>query len=98
MRRGSSRVWNRCSTRRAGMVDVDASDDDERTLHALGYSQELSRRMSGFSSLALSMSIICILAGGVTSFHLGLCGVGGASVGLGWPLGSLFALTVALTM
>ena len=77
---------------------VDAPDDDERTLHALGYPQELSRRMSGFSSLALSMSIICVLSGGVTSFHLGLGGVGGASIGLGWPLGSLFALTVALTM
>ena len=28
--------------------------------------------------LRLSFSIICILAGGVTSFHLGLCSVGGA--------------------
>jgi amino acid transporter len=54
--------------------------------------------MSGFSSFALSLSIICILAGGVTSFHLGLCSVGGASIGLGWPLVSLFALAVAATM
>ena len=73
-------------------------DDDALTLSQLGYTQELSRRMSGFSNLALSMSIICILAGGITSFHLGLCSVGGAAIGVGWPLVSLFSLMVALTM
>src|SRR5882724_4006034 len=72
--------------------------DDVRTLHRLGYAQELVRRLSGFSNFAISLSIICILAGGVTSFHLGLCSVGGASIGLGWPLVSLFALLVAATM
>jgi amino acid transporter len=72
--------------------------DDVRTLQRLGYAQELARRMSGFSNFALSLSIICILAGGVTSFHLGFCGVGGAAVGLGWPLVCLFSLVVALTM
>ena len=54
--------------------------------------------MGGFSNFALSLSIICILAGGVTSFHLGLCSVGGASIGLAWPLVGLFALAVAATM
>jgi amino acid transporter len=44
------------------------------------------------------LSMICILAGGVTSFHLGLCSVGGASIGLGWPLVALFSLVVAATM
>lgn len=72
--------------------------DDIRTLHRLGYAQELARRMSSFSNFALSLSIICILAGGITSFHLGFCSVGGASIGLGWPLVCLFSLCVALTM
>lgn len=72
--------------------------DDVRTLHRLGYAQELARRMSGFSNFALSLSIICILAGGVTSFHLGYCAVGPASVGLGWPLACAYSLAVALTM
>src|SRR5947209_14906333 len=72
--------------------------DDVATLRRMGYGQELLRRMSGFSNFAISLSIICILAGGVTSFHLGLCSVGGASIGLGWPLVSLFALLVAATM
>ncbi len=75
-----------------------APGDDEGRLHAMGYAQELARRLGGFSNFALSLSIICILAGGVTSFHIGLCSVGGASIGLGWPLVSLLALAVAATM
>ena len=78
--------------------DARTRTDDERTLQRLGYAQELQRGMSGFSNLAISMSVICILAGGVTSFHLGLCSVGGAAIGLGWPLACLFALIVAATM
>jgi amino acid transporter len=72
--------------------------DDEKLLKQLGYEQELSRRMSGFSNFAISLSIICILAGGITSFHVGLCSAGGASIGLGWPLVCLFSLCVAATM
>src|SRR3954467_4667988 len=72
--------------------------DDVRTLHKLGYAQELARVLGGFSNFAISLSIICILAGGITSFHVGFCSVGGASVGIGWPLVGLFALCVAATM
>ena len=82
----------------AGQIETTPIDDDVGRLHALGYAQELARRLSGFSNFAISLSIICILAGGVTSFHLGLCSAGGASIGLGWPLVSLFALVVAATM
>jgi len=79
-------------------TDVEKQTDDLRRLHEMGYAQELARRLGEFSSFALSFSIICILAGGVTSFHLGLSSVGGASIGLGWPLVALFALVVAATM
>src|SRR5437763_10720038 len=72
--------------------------DDVRVLHRFGYAQELARRMGGFSNYALSLSIICILSGGVTSFHIGFCSVGGAAIGLGWPLVALFSLAVAATM
>jgi amino acid transporter len=75
-----------------------STNDDEKLLSRLGYEQELSRRMSGFSNFAISLSIICILAGGITSFHVGLCSAGGASIGLGWPLICLFSLAVAATM
>ena len=72
--------------------------EDERTLRSLGYEPELRRGMGAFSNFAISMSIICILAGGVTSFHQGLSSVGGAAFGLGWPLVCLFSLAVAATM
>src|SRR5438094_5604078 len=72
--------------------------DDEGTLKSMGYAQELARRMSGFSNYAISLSIICILAGGITSFQVGFCSVGGASIGLGWPLVCVFSTVVALTM
>jgi amino acid transporter len=64
----------------------------------MGYAQELLRRMSGFSNFAISFSIICILAGGITSFQMGLSSVGGASIGIGWPLCCLIVLAMALTM
>ena len=73
------------------------SEDDQR-LRQLGYQPELARRMSGFSNFAISLSIICILAGGITSFQVGLNSAGGASLGLGWPLVGLFSLAVAATM
>src|SRR5262245_37019060 len=73
-------------------------DKDALELRRLGYAQELRRGLGAFTNLALSLSVICVLAGGITSFHLGLCGVGGAAVGLGWPLACLFSLAVALTM
>jgi amino acid transporter len=76
----------------------DIVEEDIRQLHRLGYAQELLRRMSGFSNYAISLSIICILAGGLTSFQVGLCSVGGASIGIGWPVVCLFSLVVAATM
>ena len=76
----------------------DASADDASLLERLGYAQELSRTLTAFSNFAISLSIICILAGGITSFNIGYCAVGGAAIGLGWPLVCLFSLAVALSM
>jgi amino acid transporter len=78
--------------------EAEEAADDEHTLESMGYAQELLRRMSGFSNFAISLSIICILAGGITSFQVGFSAVGGAAIGLGWPLACLFSLVVALTM
>lgn len=80
------------------MGQPEDSSDDVRTLHKFGYAQELARVLGGFSNFAISLSIICILAGGITSFHVGFCSVGGASIGIGWPLVCLFSLCVAATM
>ena len=51
--------------------------DDVKTLQRMGYKQELARCLSGFSNFDISFSIICILAGGLTSFHTGFGSVGG---------------------
>ena len=77
---------------------TDIHDDDVRTLHAMGYAQELARRMSGFSNFAISFSIICILAGGITSFPLALATGRGFEVGCGWLVGGVFALVVAASL
>jgi amino acid transporter len=73
-------------------------DEDVKVLHSMGYAQELSRRMGLFQNFAISFSIICILAGGITAFPLSLSGAGGASLGLGWPLATAFALLVACAL
>jgi amino acid transporter len=79
-------------------ISPPAMDADVKLLHEMGYAQELSRRMGRFSNFAVSFSLICILSGGITSFQMGLSAAGGASIGLGWPLGGLFAMIVAASM
>ena len=74
------------------------TSDDVKLLQSMGYTQELHRRMSGFSNFAISFSIICILAGGITSLQLGLSAVGGAAAGVVWPAGVVFCFMVALCM
>lgn len=49
--------------------------------------------MSGFSNFAISFSIIRILAGGITSLHLGVSAVGG---GDRVATGAVFCLVVGL--
>ena len=59
----------------AQLPDNDA--DDQATLNALGYAQELLRGMKTFQNFAVSFSIICILAGGINSFSQGIGSLGG---------------------
>src|SRR5215510_13187053 len=75
-----------------------AHQEDVKQLHSMGYAQELARRMGTFQNFAISFSIICILAGGITSFQAGFSGAGGAAIGIGWPVGCLFSLIVAAAM
>jgi len=83
------------STGNQGEPDISS---DVKLLESMGYTQELKRRMSGFSNFAISFSIICILAGGITSLQLGISAVGGAAAGIVWPIGVAFSLLVALAM
>lgn len=75
-----------------------ASNSDAQELRRLGYAQELFRTMGGFSNFAISFSIISILTGAVTLYGHGLKMGGPAQMALGWPLVTLFTLTVVLSM
>ncbi|ADI31048.1 amino acid permease [Methylotenera versatilis] len=75
-----------------------AAEQDAAELKKMGYEQELHRHMGGFSNFAISFSIICILAGGISAFNQGLGAGGGFSLGVGWPVGGVFALVVAMAM
>ena len=86
------------SRQRGAILDQDETSDDVATLNALGYAQELSRGMGRFSNFAISFSVICILSGGINSLAQATSGAGGASIGLGWPIGGGCALLFALAM
>ena len=72
--------------------------EDSQELSRFGYAQELFRTMGGFSNFAISFSIISILTGAVTLYGHGLTMGGPAEMAFGWPLVTMFTLTVALSM
>src|SRR6476660_817874 len=72
--------------------------EDVKTLHGMGYAQELSRGMSKFSNFAISFSIICILSGGINSFAQATSSVGGAGAGIGWIVGCGVSAVFAVAM
>src|SRR5712691_3670052 len=71
---------------------------DRSELGRFGYAQELLRTMGGFSNFAVSFSIISILTGAVTLYGYGLEMGGPAEMTFGWPLATVFTLTVAASM
>jgi amino acid transporter len=100
------KAWLAAMVRPAGeqgfSIMTDYSDVDKKQdlhlLHSMGYAQELERRMSGFSNFAISFSIICILSGGINSLAQATSGVGGAAIGIGWPVGCLISGIFAIGM
>ncbi|MBI5933023.1 MAG: amino acid permease [Chloroflexi bacterium] len=79
------------------MADKSA-EHDKKVLHNMGYAQELSRRMSGFSNFAISFSIICILAGGISAFPAAFNALGSGGAFLIWLVGGVLAMSVAVGM
>ena len=77
---------------------ADTVDEDRDHLHSMGYAQELHRGMSTFSNFAISFSIISILAGGMTSFWLGMVTSGPRVITMGWIIVGFFALLVGMAM
>jgi amino acid transporter len=75
-----------------------ADNRDAQDLHRFGYAQELFRSMGGFSNFAISFSIISILTGAVTLYGYGLAMGGPLEMSLGWPIATLFTLTLGSSM
>jgi amino acid transporter len=79
-------------------MDEEKDAADARALGRLGYAQELLRRMGGFSSFAVSFSIISVLTGCITTYSDAIGPGGPATVGIGWPIVSVGTLVVGLAM
>ena len=73
-------------------------DQDEATLHQMGYAQELRRRMSGFSNFAVSFTIISILSGCLTLYGFGMTTGGPVVIVWGWLFVGVMTLFVGLAM
>ncbi len=76
----------------------DVIEQDVHDLARLGYAQQLFREMGGFSSFAISFSVISILTGAVLLFGYGLKLAGPIVNSVGWPVVSVFTLSVAASM
>ncbi|MEU5877685.1 amino acid permease [Spirillospora sp. NPDC047279] len=83
---------------KASAQPPDSLSADEKRLHELGYAQELSRSMSGFSNFAVSFTIISVLSGCLTSYTIGLAGGGPVIITWGWLFVGAMTLLVALAM
>jgi len=75
-----------------------AIKSDVERLHELGYAQELSRRMSGFSNFAISFTIISILSGCLTVYQYGLLHGGPPVMTWGWLLVGTLVIFAGLSM
>ena len=67
-------------------------------MNSLGYAQELKRGLGSFSNFAISFSIISILAGGMTTYWLGMVTGGPRVITLGWIIVGFFSLLVGMAM
>lgn len=79
-------------------MDSTQAQRDAEDLKRLGYVQELLREMGGFSSFAVSFSVISILTGATQLYGYGLAHGGPLQLTIGWLFVSAFTLMVALAM
>ena len=86
------------STTDAGHPHSHQHAADRDALNELGYAQELKRGLGGFSNFAISFSIISILAGGMTSYWLGMVTGGPRVITIGWIVVGFFSLLVGMSM
>ena len=78
-------------------TEASYTEKDSEELKRFGYSQQLNRMMGGFSSFAISFSLISVLTGIFANFNFGFRQVGGAIV-WSWLLVGGGQFLVALVM
>jgi amino acid transporter len=81
-----------------GVFALSTIDADREHLNSLGYAQELKRGLGTFSNFAISFSIISILAGGMTSYWLGMVTGGPRVITIGWIVVGFFSMLVGMAM
>jgi amino acid transporter len=86
------------TTTPSGPNDTSALDSDVAQLHALGYAQELRRRMGGFSNFAVSFTIISVLSGCLTLYYFGMEYGGPVDIVWGWVIVGIMTTIVGLGM
>lgn len=72
--------------------------NDEALLAKMGYKQELKRGLSGFSTFAISFTIVSVLTGLTGLYGQGLTYGGPVAVIWGWIVCSFFTMLVALAL
>ena len=78
-------------------MSLSKGDKDSKFLAKFGYKQDLNRSMKGFSSFAISFSLISILTGIFANFHFGYSEVG-PWISLSWLIVFIGQFFVALIM
>ncbi len=86
------------TTRSQGQAGGSVLERDVAKLHALGYAQELRRRMGGFSNFAVSFTIISVLSGCLTLYYFGMLEGGPVVMVWGWLLVGVMVVIVGLGM
>src|SRR5580700_11501839 len=86
------------TTTPVGHDNSSVNSSDVARLHALGYAQELRRRMGGFSNFAVSFTIISILSGCLTAYGIAMTNGGPVDMTWGWLLVGAMTLVVGLGM
>src|SRR4051794_758805 len=80
------------------MTKMTQLESDAADLKKIGYVQELLRDMGGFSSFALSFSVVSIITGITQLYGYGFQHGGPLQLTFGWILVSIFTMSVALSM
>ncbi|AZN41936.1 APC family permease [Paenibacillus albus] len=71
---------------------------DKHELNGIGYPQQLTRHMGGFSSFGMAFSSVALIGGAVMLLGPAIAVGGPITVGFGWPVLALFGLITACSL